>query len=132
MEKKICIIAHDKMKPVLVSFLKDHEDWLWGRKLIATGLTAEFVEHQAFKVQVDHVHAGREGGFRELTEKVSSGEISMVLFFRDPEIVQDYESDVVHFVKTCIRQNIPLASNPASAELLLVGMIRMEASRKNA
>ena len=83
-------------------------------------------------IVISDVHAGREGGFRELTEKVISGEISMVLFFRDPEIVQDYESDVVHFVKTCIRQNIPLASNPASAELLLVGMIRMEASRKNA
>jgi len=54
----------------------------------------------------------------------------MALFFRDPEIVQDYEADVVEFVKTCIRQNIPLASNPASAELLIVGLIRMEASKK--
>jgi methylglyoxal synthase len=55
----------------------------------------------------------------------------MVLFFRDPEIVQDYESDIVALVKACIKHNIPLASNPASAELLIVGMIRMEAAQKH-
>jgi methylglyoxal synthase len=44
--------------------------------------------------------------------------------------VQDYEADVVALVKACIKQNIPLASNPASAELLIIGMIRMEAGRK--
>lgn len=131
MEKKICIIAHDKMKPVLVSFLKEHEDWLWGRKFVATGLTADFVELQDERMQIEHVHAGREGGFRELQQKVQQNEIALVLFFRDPEIVQDYEADVVQFVKTCIKQNIPLASNPASAELLIVGMIRMEASKRS-
>jgi methylglyoxal synthase len=131
MSKKICIIAHDKMKPALVAFLKEREDWLWGRKLIATGLTANFVEHQDLKVDIEHVHPGREGGFMELKEKVEAGEIAMVIFFRDPEIVQDYEADVVQLVKACIKRNIPLASNPASAELLIVGMIRMEASKRN-
>lgn len=129
---KICIIAHDRMKPQLVSFLKERENWLWGRQLIATGLTAEFVQHQDFKVPVDHVNPGREGGFLQLTQMVQNKEIDLVLFFRDPEIVQDYENDVVQFVKSCIKENIPLASNPASAELLIVGLIRMEASRKNA
>ncbi len=128
---KICIIAHDKMKPKLVEFLKEKQDWLWGKELIATGLTADFVEHQDFKLPVEHVSPGREGGFKQLREKVSGGEINMVLFFRDPEIVQDYEDDIVQFVKTCIRENIPLASNPASAELLIVGMIRMEASHRS-
>jgi methylglyoxal synthase len=128
MDKKICVIAHDKMKPVLVSFLKERQDWLWGRTLIATGMTAEFMEHEALKVSVEHVHPGRQGGFKELTEKVNQGEIGLVLFFRDPEIVQDYEADIVALVKACIKQNIPLASNPASAELLIIGMIRMEAS----
>jgi methylglyoxal synthase len=131
MEKKICVIAHDKMKPALIAFLKEREQWLWGRKLIATGLTAEFMKHEELKVEIDHVHPGREGGFRELTEMVSRGEIGVVLFFRDPEIVQDYEADVAALVKACIKHNVPLASNPASAELIIIGMIRMEASKKN-
>ncbi len=127
--KKIAIIAHDNMKPRLVEFLKERENWLWGRTFIATGLTAEFVQ-QDLKLNVEHVHRGRDGGFRELTEKAQNGELSVVLFFRDPEIVQDYEADVVEFVKTCIRCNIPLASNPASAELLIVGLIKMETSAR--
>ncbi len=129
--KTICAIAHDKMKPTLVTFLKERQDWLWGRKLVATGLTAELLKHEDLKVDIEHVHPGREGGFKELTTKVSNGEIGMVIFFRDPEIVQDYEADIVQLVKACIKQNIPLASNPASAELLIVGMIRMEASKKS-
>jgi methylglyoxal synthase len=61
---------------------------------------------------------------------VKNGEIGAVLFFRDPEIVQDYEADILTLVKACIKHNIPLASNPASAELMIIGMIKMEASKK--
>jgi methylglyoxal synthase len=130
MEKRICVIAHDSMKPTLVAFLKEREQWLWNRKFVATGLTAEFMEQESMQLQVEHVNPGRSGGFIELETMVNRNEIAMVLFFRDPEIVQDYEADVVSLVKSCIKQNIPLASNPASAELLIIGMIRMEAGRK--
>jgi len=127
---KICVIAHDRMKPELVRFLHERSDWMWGRKFLATGLTAEFLHQQQPNIDIEYVPAGREGGFIELTRRVKHGEIDMVIFFRDPEIVQDYEAEVVAFVKECIRQNIPLASNRASAELLILGMIRMEVSRK--
>ena len=127
--KSIALIAHDSMKPKLVAFLQQREQWLWGRQFIATGLTAEVLE-QGLKLDVKHAPPGREGGFRALTRMARSGELSVVIFFRDPEIVQDYEADIIDFVKACIGLNIPLASNPASAELLIVGMIRMEQAAK--
>ncbi|MFM9006620.1 MAG: methylglyoxal synthase [Flavobacteriales bacterium] len=127
---KICVIAHDRMKPDLVRFLHERSEWMWGRKFLATGLTAEFLHQQQPDLDIEDLPAGREGGFIELTRRIQQGEISLVIFFRDPEIVQDYEAEIVAFVKECIRKNIPLASNRASAELLIVGMIRMEASRK--
>lgn len=130
MEKKICVIAHDSMKPTLVSFLKERAQWLWNRKFVATGLTAEFMAQESMQLHIEHVNPGRSGGFKELEAMVNRDEIAMVLFFRDPEIVQDYEADIVALVKACIKQNIPLASNPASAELLIIGMIRVEAGRK--
>jgi len=131
MAKKIGIIAHDSMKPALVAFLKERQQWLWGRYFVATGLTADFIEDQDLKVEVSHLQPGREGGFKELTAMVNNGEIEMVIFFRDPEMTQDYEADIVALVKACIKENIPLASNPASAELLIVGMIRMEAAKRS-
>lgn len=130
MAKQIGIIAHDKMKPALVAFLKERQQWLWGRSFVATGLTADFIEHE-MELRIDHLQPGRDGGFKELTKRVENGEIEMVIFFRDPEITQDYEADIVALVKACIKENIPLASNPASAELLIVGMIRMEASKRS-
>lgn len=130
MTSNIAIVAHNSMKPVLVKFLKEREDWLWGRKLIATGLTADFVEQENFSIPVEHLSAGREGGYTELTQRLEAGEIDLVLFFRDPEISQDYENEIVQFIKTCIRKDIPMAHNPGSAELLILGLIRLEASRK--
>jgi methylglyoxal synthase len=126
----IALIAHDRMKPVLTEFLRQRKDWLWGRNFVATGLTADFLEH-GLDLNVNHLQPGRSGGFVQLTEMAAKGDLSLVLFFRDPEIEQDYESEVSGFVKTCIRENIPRASNPASAELLIVGLIKMEASRKS-
>lgn len=128
--KKIAIIAHDRMKPVLVGFLKEREDWLWGRKLVATGLTADFVEQEDFKVVVEHLSEGKKGGYRELTNQVNDGEISLVFFFRDPEITQEYENDVIDFLKACNRKNIPLATNPATAELIILGLIRQESAQR--
>jgi len=118
MQAKIALVAHDKMKPQLVEFLKAREQWLWGRKFVATGMTADFIE-QGTKLDIDHLNPGREGGFVELANMAQRGELSLILFFRDPEMVQEYESEVINFVKTCIRENLPLASNPASAELLM-------------
>jgi methylglyoxal synthase len=129
MAKKIGIIAHDRMKPVLVEFLKERQQWLWGRAFVSTGLTAEYVQQET-QIDVEHLQPGREGGFKELATMVENGDVQMVIFFRDPEITQDYEADIVALVKSCIKENIPLASNPASAELLIVGMIRMEASKR--
>lgn len=129
-EKYIGVIAHNAMKPVLAEFLKAKEDWLWGKKLLATGLTAVFVEQGNIKVKVKHLNPGKEGGYSQLQEYVDQGQMEMVLFFRDPEIEQDYENQIVAFVKSCNRMNIPLATNPASAELLILGMIKQESAAR--
>ncbi len=118
------------MKPHLVSFLKEREPWLWGRNLLATGLTADFVEQGGIKAKVEHLSPGKSGGYDELRHRMESDDISLVIFFRDPEIVQEYESSVIEFLKTCNRKNIPLATNPASAELLILGLIKLEMSEK--
>lgn len=128
--KKIVLIAHDKMKPLLVEFLLERSDWLWGRKLIATGLTAEFVEQKEFSVPVEHVSAGKKGGYKELSNLVNDEKVELVFFFRDPEITQDYEADVVDFIRACNRHNIPLATNPATAELIMMGLIRQESMQR--
>lgn len=130
MSKNLVIIAHDRMKPKMVEFLKEREDWLWGRTLIATGRTAEFAEKESFKVPIRHLSPGRSGGYIEITDMIEKGEVGLVLFFRDHLVKTAYHEDIQRLLETCNVQNIPLATNEASAELLIIGLIRKELSDK--
>ena len=125
----IVAVAHDGMKPELKRFLLEKKDWLWGRKLVATEQSASFLEAGGFDAGIKHVHTGSEGGYRELQDFVEAGQVRLVFFFRDPEIVQDYAQEVTDFVKSCIRANVPIAVNPASAELLILGLIKAESAQ---
>lgn len=125
----IVAVAHDSMKPELKRFLLEKKDWLWGRKLVATEQTAQYLEQGGSSLDIRHVHTGSEGGYRELEELVSSGQVRLVFFFRDPEIVQDYAQEVTDFVKSCVRADLPLAVNPSSAELLILGLIKSESAQ---
>lgn len=127
--KKIVVLAHDKMKPTLVSFFKEREAWLWGRELIATGKSADAIEDEIKGIPVKHLSRGRYGGYNQITEMISSGDVDMVVFFRDPDVTEHHE-DIAKLLTACNRANIPLATNPASAELLIIGRIRVEAAEK--
>ena len=121
---KIAVIAHDKMKPVLFNFLKERSAWLWGKEVVATGRTAESLEHPDIKVEVIHLKKGESGGYVEITDMIVRKEISLVLFFRDPEIKQSYHADIQALLDACDSHLVPLATNPAAAELLILGQIK--------
>ncbi|MCH8554093.1 MAG: methylglyoxal synthase [Schleiferiaceae bacterium] len=128
--KNIVILAHDRMKPTLASFIKEREDWLFGRTLVATGRSADFIKAAQFKVPVKHLAEGRSGGYREIIERIENGEVDMVLFFVDPDLKVTYHEDIQDLMDCCMRKNVPLANNAASAELLILGQIRKEAALK--
>ena len=76
-----------------------------------------------------HVQKGKDGGYNEISKVLREGEVSLVFFFRDPSIVQTYHNDIVELLNTCDENNIPVSTNIAAAELLIVGKIRMEAAQ---
>jgi len=124
----IVIIAHDDKKPEIVRFLKERKDWLPGVNLIATGRTAEYVEKEGIKVQ--HLSPGTTGGYQQITKMIGKGEIDMVIFFRDHKVSQPHHEDIRILLETCNMNNIPLATNYASAELLILGYIKKEAAER--
>ena len=128
--KNIAIIAHDNLKEDIVRFLKERQDWIRGVNLIATGRTAEFVEDGKVS-NVQHLKRGRSGGYNEITEKIKEGKIDIVIFFRDYE-VESHHEDIQRLLATCNKYNIPLATNYATAELLIIGLIRKEIAEKAA
>ncbi len=122
--KNIVIIAHDIKKPEMVQFLNDRREWIYGVNLIATGRTAEFVESQGIKVQ--HLSPGKSGGYLEITDMIKRKEVDIVIFLRDPLIKQGHHEDIQTLLESCNLHNIPLATNYATAELVILGLIKKE------
>ncbi len=126
--KNIVVIAHDAKKAELVQFLQERQDWTPGVNLIATGRTAEFLESQGIKCR--HLSPGQSGGYIQITEMIDRGEVDIVIFLRDHKVVQQHHEDIRSLLETCNVRNIPLATNYASAELLIIGLIKKEVSER--
>ncbi len=122
--KNIVLIAHDVKKPELVKFINEHKEWIVGVNLIATGRTAEYIESQG--IDVKHLSPGKSGGYNEITERIKLKEIDIVIFLRDPLIKQGHHEDIQDLLEACNMHNIPLSTNYASAELLILGYIKKE------
>lgn len=126
----IVVIAHDKKKETLRRFLKEKEQWLEGRTIVATGRTAEHLDGTDFNLPVDHLSPGRSGGYNQITQMMKDQQVKMVFFFQDPDVDYAYHEDIKRLMDTCITENVPLAINESSAEMIIIGMIRLELAKK--
>ena len=116
---EIAIIAHDGKKADMVHFLNKNKQILHQEKilLIATGTTGANAENAGFKVK--KMLSGPQGGDAQIAARVAEGKTKMVLFFKDPLSSHPHESDVNMLIRVCDVHNVPLATNEASAQLLL-------------
>ena len=116
---EIAIIAHDRMKAEMVQFLNKNKSVLHQEniKLIATGTTGGQAENAGFKVK--RMLSGPMGGDAQIAARVAEGKTKMVLFFKDPNSSHAHEVDINMLIRVCDVHNIPLATNEATAQLLL-------------
>ena len=116
---EIAIIAHDRMKADMVQFLNKNKALLIAEKisLIATGTTGSKAENAGFRVQ--KMLSGPLGGDAQIAARVAEGKTQMVLFFKDLNSSHAHEVDINMLIRVCDVHNIPLATNEATAQLLL-------------
>lgn len=116
---KIAVIAHDGKKAEMVQFLSDSMHILKQEsiELIATGTTGAHAEKAG--LEVERVMSGPLGGDAQIAAQVTERKIHMVFFFRDPLDKHPHEPDILMLMRICDVHNIPLATNPATAEMLL-------------
>ena len=67
---------------------------------------------------------GHQGGDQQIGARVAYNEIDMILFFRDPITPEGHEPDVTGLLRLCDMHNIPIATNLATAEVLIHGLDR--------
>jgi methylglyoxal synthase len=124
--KYIALIAHDHKKTELMDFALQHHDILSCFDLTATGTTAKRLLEQADLAVARSVASGPLGGDQAIGHLITTGNIHAVIFFRDPLNPHPHEADVQALMRLCDVYRVPLATNAASAELLLK---RLEAKK---
>ncbi len=116
--KTIAIIAHDGMKVKMVDFVKKHEFILKSLQIVTTGTTGALIEANTL-LKVKKMLSGPLGGDAQIASKVSENKIRMVLFLKDPLGNHPHEPDINMLLRVCDVHNIPLATNLATAEILI-------------
>ena len=119
----IACIAHDKKKELMIQFCIAYKGILEKHSLFATDNTGKLIAENT-GMSVYRILSGSQGGEQQIAARVAYNEIDLVLFFRDPITPQTYEPDVNNLLKLCDMHNIPVATNLATAEVLIQGLQR--------
>ena len=119
----IALIAHDKKKELMVQFCIAYKGILEKHVLFATGTTGKLI-NEGTGLDVYRFLSGPQGGDQQIGARIAYNEIDLVLFLRDPLSVEGYEPDVFSLLRLCDMQNIPIATNVATAEVLIHGLDR--------
>ncbi len=119
----IGLIAHDSKKKLMQNFCIAYRGILSKHELYATGTTGRLIE-EATNLNVHKYLAGHLGGEQQMGSQIEHNEIDLVIFLREPLKPKGHEPDVNNVVRLCDIHNIPLATNLATAELLIKALER--------
>ena len=116
--KRVALIAHDGRKEAMVAFVRRHRDRLADLPLVATATTGALIARET-GLTVHRCLSGPQGGDLQIGAMVAEGQVQAVVFLRDPLTAHPHEPDIAALMKVCDTHDIPLATNVATAELLV-------------
>ena len=119
----IVLIAHDPKKKLMQNFCIAYRGILSKHDVYATSTTGQLVE-TASGITVHKFLAGHLGGVEQIATQIESNQIDLVIFLRDNSSSQPHNNDFHNILTLCDTYNIPLASNLATAELLIKALER--------
>lgn len=119
MKKTIALIAHNSRKTDLLNWAKVHKSRLINHDLIGTTNTSKLL-NDMLEIDVHGFGHGPSGGDILLAAKILQGEVQKVIFFIDAETPHGHEHDIQTLIRTAVINNIPIALNRASADLIIM------------
>ena len=117
------LIAHDTKKRLMQNFCIAYRGILCRHELFATGTTGRLIE-EVTNLNIRKYLAGSMGGEQQLAAQIESNQMDLVIFLRDPLHAKETEPDVINVIKLCDMYNIPIATNIATAEVLICALDR--------
>lgn len=119
----IGLIAHDAKKTLMQNFCIAYRGILSKHSLYATGTTGRLIE-EVTNLSIHKYLAGSLGGMQQLGAQIEQNGIDALIFFRDPLTPKSNEPNVNDVVRLCDTYNIPMATNIATAELIIHALDR--------
>lgn len=120
----ITLMAHDKKKELMVQFCTAYKSVLSKHNLSATAKTGRLVA-EATGLPVTLYLSHNQGGHQQVDARIAYNEIDLVLLFTDPNNSDPWEDQqVVQTLHLCDAHNVPMATNLATAEMLILGLQR--------
>lgn len=110
-------MAHDRCKDALVGWAVTHRPVLAGMTL-GTGQTAQMVG-TATGLPVEALLGGPYGGDLQLGARIAQGDVDVLVFFWNPLTAQPHDPDVKALLRVAVLQDIPIACNQRTADLVL-------------
>lgn len=118
--RTIALIAHDGKKTELISFVKDNLEFFKSFHLVATSTTGKYVQQTGLKIT--RLLSGPMGGDSQIAAMVATGKCQAVIFMRDPLGMHPHEPDIYSLLRICDVHDVPLATNPSSAQMIVEGL----------
>lgn len=120
---EIAIIADDSKKELMTQFCIAYCGILSKHHICSTSITGKYIS-DATGLKIEMMLPGTHGGVQQICSRVSYNEIDAVLYFgnSDPSHVNSEEHDSL--LRMCDNQNVPIATNIATAEVLICALDR--------
>ena len=127
---EIAFIADDTKKELMTQFCIAYCGILSKHNLCATGTTGKYIE-EATGLKVEKMLSGEHGGEQQISSRVAYNEIDILLCFRDTRPDKPYRAEEEELLLACDRYNIPVATNIATAEVLITALDRGDLDWRN-
>ena len=119
----IGLVAHDTKKMLMQNFCIAYRGILSKNSLYATGTTGRLIE-EVTNLNVHKYLSGHLGGDQQMCVDIEQDQLDLVIFLREPVSPKRTDPDGSSIVRMCDVHNIPIATNLATAELLVKALER--------
>ncbi|MBE6945244.1 MAG: methylglyoxal synthase [Ruminococcaceae bacterium] len=120
----IAFLAHDKKKELMVQFCTAYKSVLSRHNLFATATTGKLIQ-DATGLPMTLLLSHRQGGHQQVNARIAYNEIDLVVLFTNPDSLESCDGQLIlETIRFCDRNNVPIATNLASAEMLVLGLQR--------
>ena len=120
----IAIMSHTKKQDLMVQFCTAYKSVLMKHNLFATATTGRLIADNT-GLPITLLLSHKQGGHQQVNARIAYNEIDLVLLFADPNTIDPWDdSQILETLRHCDKHNVPVATNLASAEMLVMGLQR--------